>query len=156
MKVILYLYIVIKLTMFLNDGEVLHFAQAVIAVSAQNSLLRLAVAVMAGVTIIQPHLSMEGEARRETTSSSSMNTKCFSLFFHPFCFLCYVAFTMFQAPFLSVFTFYLNPYNNPLRQKYYSHLTDEENKAQKGHTGQWMVKLRFGRKSPGVHLLTSP
>lgn len=156
MKVILFLHIVIKLTMFLNNGEVLHFAQAVIAVSAQNSILRLAVAVMAGVTIIQPHLSKEGAARRESASSSSMSTKCFSLPFQPFCFLCCVAFTVFQAPFLSVFTFYLNPYNNPLRQKYYSHLTDEENKAQKGHTGQWMVKLRFRRKPPGVHLLTPP
>lgn len=51
MKVILYLYIGIKLTMFLNDGEVCILLKQSLQ-KVLRTLLRLAVAVMAGVTII--------------------------------------------------------------------------------------------------------
>lgn len=80
-----------------------------------------------------------------------MSTKCFSLPFHPFCFLYYVAFTMFQVPFLSASTFYLSPYNNPMRQKQYSHLTDEENEACKLVEGE----TDSDASSPASELLTS-
>ena len=52
--------------MALNDGEVLHFAQTVLIINAENSLLRLEVPVVTGVTIIWCHLSTEVAARRET------------------------------------------------------------------------------------------
>lgn len=85
---------------------------------------------------------METAARMETVSSSRMSTKCFSLPFHPFCFLYYVAFTMFQVPFLSAFTFYPSPYNNPMRQKQYSHLTDEENETCKLVGGETEIQMQ--------------
>lgn len=96
--------------MVLTNEEDLHFAQTVLIISAENSSLRLVVLVMTGVAIIWSHLSMEVAARKETVSSLRMDTKRFSL---PYLFLLfftyYVAFTMGQAPFLSAFTFLLNP-----------------------------------------------
>lgn len=69
-----------------NNGEVLHFALTVLIISAENSVLKPAVPVMTGVTIILSHLSMETEAKSETNLPANKHQLLFTTLFTQFAF----------------------------------------------------------------------
>lgn len=100
-------------------------ALAALRINARNSLLRLAVPVVMGVSIIWSHFSVEVAARRETKPLQNEHQGFLTTAFTHFVFVLCGPSTI-----LSALAVYLNLYNGPMMQKQSSHLTDAENGAQ--------------------------